>query len=164
MPHIINRPLKNPAHPINKAIGYALLEAMLGIFIFAVGILKFVQLDIKTSQAAQDNLLRAKANLLAADMIDRMRGNYQLAQAGSYSASFTNITTTSNNCRTQNCNITALKDWDIAAWQNTIAAQLPNGKGAISSTLQADIRIYSVSIRFENRQGQNDSVILVSGL
>ena len=63
MPHIINRPLKNPAHPINKAIGYALLEAMLGIFIFAVGILKFVQLDIKTSQAAQDNLLRAKANL-----------------------------------------------------------------------------------------------------
>jgi type IV pilus modification protein PilV len=145
-------------------LGFALLEALIGIFIFALGILKFVQLDLKSHRAAHDNLLQTHASLLAADMFDRLSGNYSIAINGGYNIANSSSATSDKNCASTPCTPEQLKSWDIHTWHTQLSRQLPAGTGKISSSLSGSVRLYQIEIQYKNRRGDVSSLLLTSGL
>jgi len=144
--------------------GFSLIESLIAVFVFSFGTLKYVELHISGTKSAHDNLLRSQANLLVADIMDRMRGNYLLANDGAYRTAFDANTTHTTDCNTASCSQNALMDWDISQWKEQVANNLPQGQAAINSAMVNGIRVYSVSIRFTNRDNDSDSVILEAAL
>lgn len=62
--------------------GFTLLEVLITVVIFSIGLLGLAGLQVKGLTLAQDSLLRTTATLLANDMADRMRANINAAQMG----------------------------------------------------------------------------------
>ncbi|MFO1259231.1 MAG: type IV pilus modification protein PilV [Gammaproteobacteria bacterium] len=62
--------------------GFTLLEVLITVVIFSIGLLGLAGLQVKGLTLAQDSLLRTTATLLANDMADRMRANMRAAQMG----------------------------------------------------------------------------------
>lgn len=62
--------------------GFTLLEVLITVVIFSIGLLGLAGLQVKGLTLAHDSLLRTTATLLANDMADRMRANMSAAQMG----------------------------------------------------------------------------------
>ena len=61
--------------PIQTNAGFTLLEVLVAIVVFSVGLLGLAALQIFSLRLSHDSLLRTTATILANDMADRMRAN-----------------------------------------------------------------------------------------
>jgi type IV pilus assembly protein PilV len=55
--------------------GFTLVEVMVAVLILAVGLFGVIVAQVKSAQASQGAAQRSQANLLAADLFERMRSN-----------------------------------------------------------------------------------------
>jgi type IV pilus assembly protein PilV len=73
--------------------GFSLLEALLGILIFSVGILALVALQSISVKATTESKFRADAGFLASQLVSEMWTDYTGASTGQYT-----INANGNNC------------------------------------------------------------------
>lgn len=64
--------------------GFTLLEVLISIVILSIGLLGLAGLQATSLQANQNAHYTSQANLLAYDIVDRMRANRQAARSGDY--------------------------------------------------------------------------------
>lgn len=64
--------------------GFTLLEVLISIVILSIGLLGLAGLQATSLQANQNAHYTSQANLLAYDIVDRMRANRQAARSGAY--------------------------------------------------------------------------------
>lgn len=65
--------------------GFTLLEVLIAVVIFSVGLLGLAGLQILNLKLSHDSLLRTSATILAKDMADRMRANVSQIELGATS-------------------------------------------------------------------------------
>ncbi|MGD9591937.1 MAG: type IV pilus modification protein PilV [Candidatus Berkiella sp.] len=138
----------------NKANGFTLLEVLVALMIFSIGLLGLAGLQIFSLRLTGDSLLRTTAAILANDMIDRMRANPAATNLGVNSPyNNPNKTATGNpSCIGKNgsgttvnsqCTATQMAGHDFyewyanlsganaTGWHPTIGALLPSGSGVV---------------------------------
>ena len=114
-------------HKINKQKGFNLIEVMVALVIFSIGLLGLAGLQQVGLAQNATAMQRTLAMSHAYDIFDRMRNNktidYSLATA-----------TSTPNCITAACNIAQVANYDVYEWNLALANALPNGVGFITGS------------------------------
>ena len=110
--------------------GFSLIEAMVSLVVLSVGMIGMAALYGQGLSAGRTALYRTQAVNLTADMADRIRVN-RLGGA-SYGGAAAN-----NNCDPAggggvDCTPAQMAAHDLFLWNADVAAQLPNGVGAVA--------------------------------
>jgi len=135
------------------ASGFTLIEVLITLVIIAVGILGLASLQLRAMQFVHDAYIRSQVQVLAYDMVDRLRANNLVAMGTNhYNWQLTAIpSAVATNCATTTCTATQMATFDIIEWRQILDEHLPQGTGGIrwdpSSTTG---RIYTIEIRWLN--------------
>ena len=106
--------------------GFSLIEVLITILIFAIGMLGLAALQATSVRSNQSANFRTQATALGYMIIDRMRANSDGVLRGEYLAGLQ-----AGNCAAAPP-ATPQDAHDVAAWRQKIACQLPNGQGSIA--------------------------------
>ena len=123
-------------------------------------------MQLHNLSSSQETLARTQANILAADIIDRMRGNYLQATRlvnNDYHTLKANPSSAMSgiaDCDANSCTTQQLAGYDIHGWKQNLETQLPVGKGNIVSQTVAGVRTYTVIVYFTNMQQQERMVVV----
>lgn len=117
----------NINHNIKKQFGFNLIEVMVSLVIFSIGLLGLA--GIQQVGLTQNNVAmqRTVAMTQAYDILDRMRNNRTTDYSSATSAA-------TPNCITAPCNNTQIASYDLYEWGLALDKVLPNGKGFITGT------------------------------
>lgn len=129
---------------IIKQKGFNLIEVMLSLVIFSVGLLGLAGLQQVGLTQNSTAMQRTVAMSQAYDILDRMRNNKNV--------DYTSATASNSpNCITSACPSAAnLANFDLYEWEQSLASALPNGKGFLTGGPTG----YTVYIGWdEGRQG-----------
>ena len=123
--------------------GFTLLEVLISIFILGVGLLGLAGLQITGLKSGHSAQLRTEAIVHVYDMIERMRINKVVAQAGGYDIALGNAAPATS----------SVVDTDRDAWKTALALTLPSGDGAIATN--ADVT--TITIQWDDSRGVGGS-------
>ena len=116
--------------------GFTLIEVMVAVFVLAVGILGMAVMQAVSVRESQNSIFRSQADILAADMADRLRANRADATdplSTNYVTDGTAVVAGTCQGTTANCNAVQMASYDIAQWQTQITnSSLPSGVGIIT--------------------------------
>lgn len=138
--------------------GFTLVEILVTVVLISVGLLGVAALQLTTLRGNQESYVRSQANLLAADILDRMRANstnfrstgnpYQVALNGTGDAA-------------------TRAGQDLLDWQQAINRTLPGGNtdaaGRIDRTFDAATRRYVVTVTIQWRERAEGSGAPIDG-
>lgn len=119
--------------------GAGLIEVMVTVLILSTSLLGLAALQARSLQYNHSAYLRSQANILAYDLLDRIRINRP------------NITSYSLTVDANAPTGTQLASIDMREWREDIAAALPDGKGGI--TCNGVSRICMVTIQWAEQDG-----------
>jgi type IV pilus assembly protein PilV len=136
---MLNRGLRSVA-PRRADGGYILIEALITVLIFAIGLLGVVGLQAVALSSSSISNMRTEATVLATDMADRMRANRGAAD-GTTGAGYDNPTPAANACRSiyagavegapAACTPAELAADDLSDWLDQVQQSLPAGEGVV---------------------------------
>lgn len=140
-----------------KSSGFTLLEVMVAMVIFSIGLLGLAGLQAQSVQFSHSAYLRSQATFHAYDILEKMRANRAIAFTGNYNASFAS-TGTDNGCYSNsgNCTPTQLALHDIFDWKQLLTS-LPDGDGSVSSTLAGTATTFTIIVTWSDRSASDGS-------
>lgn len=100
--------------------GSSLLEVLIAVVIFAIGLLGLAGLQLKALKYNQDSLSRSTAVILSYEILDQMRTNVSAAESGDYDITSGASVTGTSTAKT-----------DLKKWVADLGALLPGGKGTV---------------------------------
>lgn len=106
-------------YKMKKQQGVGLIEVLVAVLILGTALLTLTSLQTRSLQFNQSAYLRSQANILAYDILDRIRINRD--QADSYDFALTDTAPTG----------TSLRDKDLAQWLGIVSKILPSGVGTV---------------------------------
>ncbi len=119
--------------------GFTLIEVMVAVFVLAVGILGMAGMQAVSVRESQNSIFRSQADILAADMADRLRANRADAAdplSVNYESDGTAVVSEACQGTTASCDEVQMASYDIAQWQTQIAnSNLPSGIGTITKNV-----------------------------
>lgn len=150
----------------NHIAGFTLVEVMIALLIFSIGLLGLVGLQ---STAIQDNsraYYRMQANFLAYDMLDRMRANRAEAITGTYNIPVGPVpSATSCNGSSATCSETAIANWDRREWKQLLAQTLPAGNGSVTQSGSGETSQFVIRVQWDDdKDGVADFITITAEL
>lgn len=129
----------------NAQRGAGLIEVLVTVLILATSLLAMGALQSRSLEFNYGAFLRSQANVMAYDILDRIRVNRR--EVGSYSLDMSDDAPTGN----------SLAEEDISGWLNSVEANLPGGDAAIDC--DAATNVCSVEIQWidDDRRGEEIS-------
>ena len=134
---MLNYP-RNPAR--SQMQGFALVEAMVTVLVFAIGLLGVIGLQTIALSSTSTSSMRTEATVLAYDLADRMRAN-NVAARGVAGVGYDGPAAAVNSCRRvysdaieaapAACDANDLAADDLYDWQQQVAQSLPGGLGTV---------------------------------
>ena len=128
-----------------KISGFTLVEFLVALLIFAIGILSLTALQLRVLRGDISAHNYAQPIQVAYSMMDRLRSNRNAALAGSY-----NITDVSE--ITDGDGLAPLADDDLASWRNNELDLLPAPNVTISCSSSGNC---SVTVIWDDSQGDS---------
>ncbi|HSB96631.1 MAG TPA: type IV pilus modification protein PilV [Spongiibacteraceae bacterium] len=108
--------------------GSSLIEVMIALLILAIGLLGFAGMQTRGLVTGRQAFLHSQAELLAEDMLERIRANK--SQANLYTMGIADAGV-DNGCDTKSCTAIELRQWDQRKWQSRLDSSLPGGVGEV---------------------------------
>ena len=108
--------------------GFTLIEVLVTVFVLALGLIGFLQMDIYSSQRARGTFFSSSAGLITTEFSERIYANRQGLLAGYYDEDNFDTdlwNTTPRNCVTNTCSPAELASYDQWIWLQAIKSQLP---------------------------------------
>lgn len=96
--------------------GFTLIEMLIAAVVLSIGLLGLAGLQAQSLIFNKSAAQRSQATILAYDIIDRMRANKALAEAGAYDSAFNTGPSGSINCETGTCSSGDMVTYDINQW------------------------------------------------
>ena len=144
----INKPMRSYA-------GFTLLEVMIALVIFSIGLLGLAGLQAGGLRSNTQAQLRTIAVIQAYDMAERIRANPRGVADGNYNA-FDDTTPTAEDCISATCDAAEMATYDYYEWESMTQNALPSGHGTVSSNVVNGIRLFTVTVMWdEERTGVN---------
>ena len=144
------------------AQGFTLIEVMVSIFVLTVGILGMAGMQAVSVRESQNTYFRMQADMLAADMADRMRANREdAADAASVNYVSDGTANAATDClgTVANCSAAQLAGYDVSQWLAQIDnSSIPGGVGTISRN--AGTSQYTIQVFWD--EDRNGSVATVA--
>ena len=124
-----------------------MLEVLVAIFVLAIGLLGLAGLQASSLKNNTSAYARSQAQLLAYDMLDRMRSNAQGVANGNYD-DLLGTTPTDPNCITTGCSVADLAKHDAFEWSNLLSQTLPTGSGLVSGSGSGSI--FTITVMWDD--------------
>lgn len=154
--------------------GFSLLEVLIALFIFSIGLLGIGGLQLLSKQNNFEAIQRTTAAMLARDMIERMRANpYALkvyvSNAGATTVGGGTLTSTSTDCVANACDdIEDLATYDLKQWEMAIdgvtetndgnnAGGLVLPTGCITGPAGGGEGVYTVTLAWQGKTELSDT-------
>ena len=102
-------------------LGFSLVEVLISVFIFSVGLLGLAAMQLQALKYTQAAHWRSQANFLAADMVERVRANR--ASVSSYVIGMGDNPPSPRN---------SMDEIDVGEWLDQLAATIPGGDGSVA--------------------------------
>lgn len=120
-------------HKQTKQRGFTLLEVLIAVLIFSIGLLGSAGLMVLSVRTNHSAYLRTQASFLADSMVERMRANAD--QANAYNDTYDSSTANDvDPCATVSCSPAALVARDKALWSRQLVDSLPSASAQITCT------------------------------
>ena len=147
-----------------------MVEIMIAVLILAVGLVGVSSLANRSISYNQSAYYTGMANVLAYDMLDRIKANTTFSVNGTGYA--VNLGGTPSryvvNCEGNNANCTPrqMATYDISQWKFLLAEHLPEGDGTIVAVDRPEGRVYTITVVFDDSKGTSPrrSVVVEGGV
>ena len=141
------------------ASGFTLIEVLVAVLILGIGILGMAGMQAMSVRESQNTYFRTQADMLAYDIVDRMRANRSEA-ANSASYDFDGSApagVAACGDATSECDSTEMAGFDLNQWFEAISdSSLPGALGTVTQDV-GTASVYTVQVFWdENRDGAND--------
>jgi type IV pilus assembly protein PilV len=133
---------------IRSQKGFTLLEAMVAMVVFSVGLLGLGALQMAGMNTTQSALYQSIATHMAYDMADRIRSNPAGAKASDYDDIPTGIPGANPPCRSTVCSAKEIAQRDNYQWAVNLRDMLPGGVG----TVLGDGTTFTITVMWDNAQ------------
>lgn len=110
--------------------GFTLLEVLIALLIFSLGLLGLAGLMVVSVKTNQSAYLRTQASFLAQSMADRMRAN--TGQINDYNGVYNATTAADSICEAVACTPLQLVENDRGVWSAQLDQSLPNATATIA--------------------------------
>lgn len=116
----------SPVRQASRGGGFSLIEVLVALFIFSIGLLSIGGLQLLSKQANFEAVQRTTAAMLTHDIIERMRANpHALAEYVSYTGATTvgggtRGSTAAKDCLTSECLPSELAQYDLWQWEQAV--------------------------------------------
>lgn len=113
----------------NRQSGFTLIEVLVTVFVLAVGILGVAGMQAVSVRESGNIYHRTQADMLVADIVDRMRANRNEARLGAASSYLDDPSAAAaTDCSTNTCDEATLAAHDLYEWQQSLErSSLPSG-------------------------------------
>ncbi len=149
---------------LKRSMGVGLIEVLVSVLILSAGILGLASIHVNGIKLTNQSALRFQANVLSADIIERMRANittantttaYEVANVAAFDA----LALGGVNCLSPGtCTVAQLAVWDLNQWKDAIELSLPTGKGIISSA--GVPKTFTVTVSYVDQTGATVDVLV----
>lgn len=114
--------------------GFTLLEVLVSVVVLSIGLLGLAGLQASGLTNNNSSLQRTQATLLAYDMLDRMRANFDGVRAGHYDAITAGSETDPSSCFavSTGCTVAEIAAFDNFDWGLKLGQLLPMGHGSVT--------------------------------
>lgn len=136
--------------------GFTLLEVMIAMVVFSIGLLGLASLQAISMQNEHASYSRSQAILLAYEMADRITAtpsgsvSYVIAANTTAVAGYTGTAM----CTANNCTTTDMVKYDLGLWKSSIASLLVSGKGSIARDVTLGVVTHTITVHWdEDRTG-----------
>ena len=129
--------------------GFTMIEVLVAIFVLAIGLLGLAGLQANSLKNNTSAYTRTQAQLLAYDMLDRMRSNLQGVTNGNYDDLLA-TTPTDPNCAGTGCSVAQLAQHDAYSWSAQLAQTLPSGVGQVSGNGKGSI--FTITVMWDDER------------
>ena len=116
--------------------GFSLIEALITLFVFAIGILTVAGLQLVSKKANYDAAQRTTASMLANDIAERMRAN--LGNNGTALADYLvedlgggTLGAPAPDCTTTECTRDEMAAWDLYEWEQSLDGASEDNAGGL---------------------------------
>ncbi len=123
-----------------RCAGVSLVEVLVALLVLSIGLLGLANLQLTAIRNAHSAHLRSQASILAQDILDRIRANR--ANATAYAIDLAASPPTGS----------TLPEQDLSAWLGSLAANLPDGDGAVAVTAGTPTTV-TVTIQWNDSRG-----------
>lgn len=117
-----------------RARGASLIEVLIAVLVFGIGIVGLAGLLIVSFRSNQVGYLRTQAEFIAMGMADRMRANPLGVWAGNYDSTTYPLTVTQDCTKASACTPAQLAKRDQAQWSNQLTTFLHSPSASIACT------------------------------
>ncbi|MFP3874774.1 MAG: type IV pilus modification protein PilV [Thiohalophilus sp.] len=136
--------------PTTRHGGFTLLEVMVALVIFSIGLLGLAGLQSQSLRYNHSAYLKTQASYMAYDILDRMRANREAAIAGRYNA---DDTTEGNDegcdTSTATCSTDYMALHDIYEWKQLVSDTLPEGTASVAQD-PVNEDLFTITIAWED--------------
>ena len=107
--------------------GFTLFEVLITIFVLALGLIGFLQMDLITSQRARGTFFSSTAGVITTEYVERMTANQSGLAAGHYNSVTLSLIGADlpKDCGAVICSPSELATYDQWHWLNKIDSELP---------------------------------------
>lgn len=122
-------------HVHAKQHGFSLIEVLVAVLVFSLGLIGLAGLLVMSTQANQGSFVRTHVNFLAQNMADRMRANQAGVWANAYNVSISPPPGSIPGCPLASpCSPSQMAAHDVAQWGALLAQHLP-ADSALAATI-----------------------------
>ncbi|MDX1473892.1 MAG: type IV pilus modification protein PilV, partial [Reinekea sp.] len=134
----------------NSQNGSGLLEVLIAVLVFAVGLLGFAGLQTQALRSNFETLQRSRASNFAEEAFDRMRSNVEqaLKTVNNYELAFNETlpSVAGIDCNSSACTTLEMRNWDLTELTLQLADIAPDGKFSIVQD-DDNTALYTVTIQ-----------------
>lgn len=135
--------------------GSSMIEILVSVLVLSIGLLGVASLQAVGLKNNNSAYLRTQANVLASDIMDRMRVNRTAATDSDYDVAIGTATVSGS----------SIAATDINEWKLSLSNQLPAGDGSVACDADA---VCTVTIQWTDAQQNGDlgatSIVVVTRL
>jgi len=149
-----NQPQQQRPLFLRRQRGFTLLEVLISMVVLSIGLLGLAGLQVTSLKNNNSSYQRSQANLLANEIIDRIRANRAGLELGYYD-DLLGGTISYQACITSGCTtVQEIADYDAFLWSTEVADRLPLGTGSVTGN-GAD-SIFTITVSWDAKRHDPD--------
>lgn len=148
----------NTRSPRRAIAGFTLIEVLVALVVLSVGLLGIAGMISVSLKSSGSTYTRTQVTAFTANILDRMRANRTSARGNGYDTTFSDVisSTYKDKClgSSASCSTADLAKFDLYQWKADLAAQLPDGKGSITTVGVGNMTQVTITIQWNDARAQ----------